>query len=267
MRQTPTEKDKALTMLTPLSRRNRAGAVLRREEKVESQIREALTLDAARLVARARINCDRSPDYMQEECLIYLIRECHKKDDWLLGDQLGEVLFRRCKKWINDRARAALDPAYVEDCIGEVLLNLSELILERGDRGDFAQIRFWKFLKRLTIESIKKHLRLQRTDLKASPIEETHGEDDDESPPPLQVKDMSVIPADNSVIYREGLNRLKEPIRQAYILRHYYRWLIESDDPCEPSISSHFNVTAKTVGNWLRRAEKILADWRGGTYE
>lgn len=267
MGQTSAENDEVLIMLTPLSRRNAAGALLRREKKVESQIGAALTLDTPQLVARARISDERSPDFLQEECLVYLIRECHRKDDWQLGDMLGDVLFRRCRKWINDRVRAALDPAYVDDCIGEVLLNLSEMILERGDRGDFAQVRFWKFLKRLTIESIKRHLRVHRTDLKAIPIDETSSEDDDESSPPLQVKDRSVIPADRLVVYREGLNRLKEPLRQAYILRHYYRWQIESDDPCEPSISRHFNVTAKTVGNWLRRAEKILDEWRGGKYE
>jgi DNA-directed RNA polymerase specialized sigma24 family protein len=262
-RQTHSEMDNTLTIVTPLSRRNRAGAILHRDERVELQIEAALMLDTSRLVARARITEESAPDFLREECLVYLIRDCHRSGDWQLGDILGEVVFRRCKKWINDRVRAALNPAYVDDCIGDVLLNLSEMILEQSDRGDFAQVRFWKFLKRLTIESIKKHLKVQRNDLKSCPIEEVDGEDGEGPSPPLQVSDRSVIPADHLMIYHEGLSQLKEPLRQAFILRHYYGWQIESNDHCEPSISRHFNVTAKTIGNWLRRAEKTLDDWRG----
>src|SRR5262245_26563515 len=153
MRRIHTEKDETLTTVIPLTRRNRAGAVLRRDDKVESQIGATLSFDSPQLVARARITDERSPDFLREECLVYFIRDCRRRDDWQLGDMLGDVLFRRCKKWINDRVHAALEPAYVDDCIGEVLLNLSEMILEQGDRGDFAQVRFWKFLKRLTVES------------------------------------------------------------------------------------------------------------------
>jgi len=59
----------------PLTRRNRQGSVYERTEAVEERIRFALCLKPAAMIEQARIRDYKAPNYLQEECLVYLIRE------------------------------------------------------------------------------------------------------------------------------------------------------------------------------------------------
>jgi len=49
-----------------------------------------------------------------------------------------------------------------------------------------------------------------------------------------------------------------------FVLRHYEGWPIEDKDPSVPTISRHFQRTPRTIRNWMREAENVLAAWRGG---
>ena len=62
----------------PLTRTNSNGDVYQRHSVVDRQIQEALALYAEELHKRAAIGDDRSPDFLKEETLVYLIRHYHK---------------------------------------------------------------------------------------------------------------------------------------------------------------------------------------------
>src|SRR4051794_34848011 len=98
----------------PLTHRNRAGAVYRREPTVDAQIERALALTPAQLADHARLMDRECPEYLQEEALVSLIREYHRRDDRPVVGALTEALIHRCAKFINNRLQA-LGSEPVED--------------------------------------------------------------------------------------------------------------------------------------------------------
>ncbi len=66
-----------------------------------------------------------------------------------------------------------------------------------------------------------------------------------------------------ALLYREALALLDEPMRTAFVLRHYEGWPIEDRDETVPTISRYFNKTPRTIRNWMTTAEQALAAWRG----
>ena len=66
----------------------------------------------------------------------------------------------------------------------------------------------------------------------------------------------------DNILIQAAMSQLKEPLRSAYLLRHYYGWQIENQDPNVQTISWRFNKTPRTIRNWLNKAEKCLEAWR-----
>jgi DNA-directed RNA polymerase specialized sigma24 family protein len=253
-----------LAAVAPLTRRNAAGLLLERDEAVTKPIADALGLDDSELIERARVSIVDSPRYLQEECLAYFIRDCRRRGDTWLGEQLAEILVGRCSRFINSRARAALSGAYAEDCIGDILYALAKQLLAPDDRSDYAQVRFWVFLDRIVIGAVRVQLRALRRDRRLVSIGEEAS--DDESSIPLRLADTMTPPPDRLAVASEGLATLEEPFRQAFVLRHYCGWPI-GGDASHPSISGHFGVKPRTIQNWLRKAETRLEAWRGGDHD
>ena len=58
----------------PLTRNNKDGVVYQRSPQVDKQIKSALGLDPKELVRRSSMKERKSPDFLKEETLVYLIR-------------------------------------------------------------------------------------------------------------------------------------------------------------------------------------------------
>src|SRR6266566_2712733 len=147
----------------PLTHCNSTGEVYQRTAAVHWQIEVALMLASSQVVERARIADDDSPDYFQEECLVYLIREfCRRGDERLVND-LSAILIDRCKNMIYGRLQV-LGQQGVEDAFNDVILDLFAPILDlSSDRGDFLQVRFGLVLQRLIIGVYNRHIRRIKT--------------------------------------------------------------------------------------------------------
>jgi len=64
-------------------------------------------------------------------------------------------------------------------------------------------------------------------------------------------------------LIRDALSRIDEPFRSAFLLRHYFDWPVEDQDPAVRTISRHFGKDPRTIRNWLKKAEESLQTWRG----
>ncbi len=262
----------ASVQVQPLTRCNSAGEVYQRLASVQSQITATLTLTSSQLIERAQISDDQSPDYFQEECLVYLIREFHRRNDARTVNDLTELLIRRCQRTISGRL-LAFGLESVEDAVRDVIADLLDRILNlKNDRGDFLQVRFGLALKSLVIGVYRKYLaRAEEAEniVPLSCIAGYESEDDDEMQPVVELDDMvdSSISVEQRVLYREGLSILKEPYRRAFILRYYDGWQVEAKDPSVPTLSRYFGRTPRTIRSWLTYAEDILQRWRGEQYE
>ena len=72
---------------------------------------------------------------------------------------------------------------------------------------------------------------------------------------------------DDLAMIGQALGRLPPQLRQVFLLRHYFLVKIGSDDQAsagdgEPTIARQFRCTGRTVRNWLKQADKLLAEFR-----
>jgi hypothetical protein len=218
----------------------------------------------AALVERARIQDYQAADYLQEECLVYLIREYHREGQCALVDDLSAVLIERvtriagAKLWTLGRELAG-------EAFADVVAGLFPAIVDlESDAADFAQVRFRVYVERLATSDYRRyHRRVEEAALFAD------GEDD----ATVSVEDHPDLDGDaveDAVIVRgeldealPGLAVIDELHRTAFILRHYGRWPIEHRDPDIPTISRHFDRDPRTIRNWLKKAEQALEALRG----
>ena len=263
----------ACVQVQPLTHCNSAGEVYQRIASVQRQIEAALTLTSSQLIERAQLSDDQVPDYFQEECLVYLIREFHRRGDEPIVNDLSEILLRRCKSMTYGRLQA-LGLQAVDDAFSDVIWDLFTRILDlESDRGDFLQVRFGLALKSLIIGVYNQYVRGMKKEAEYTvPLssiagyEPEGGDDVRNSAQPGDVADPS-ISMEQRLLYREGLGSLEEPYRTAFILRYYEEWQIEAKDASEPTLSRYFGRTPRTIRTWLMQAEQMLERWRGEQYE
>jgi hypothetical protein len=256
--------------LEPLTRRNKAGELYRRLEVVEIQIHAALGLDPVALYARAKISDRTAADYLENECLAYLVRDAFLRGDHERFSTLASILLRRCVPWL----RAALVQLGVQeerdlDQLSYKLVSgmITDLTSDDG-RGDFFQVRFGAALKKdlwNLAEHYKRSVRRARRHVSLSDPVGTEGEGDDES----AIVRTDVIPSREDVggsieariDMAKALASIHDPRhRQAWIM-YNDGWQIAAKDPAEPTISKKFGVTDRTVRLWLRQAEAELKAW------
>ena len=256
----------------PLTHTNAAGDVYQRLAVVDVQIQAALSLDRGALRRRSQITDKGSPDFLKEECLVYLIRHYHGAGNRDCVNDLSKSLLSRCATWINGQLSSLGDEATTEG-YSDVVKSLFERILELGsDRGDFLQVRFWLYLKKLTVQAYSKQLKQLDIQQDCIPLTSLAGNDGGDADAlthkgreqaPSTLTTCTVESEEIEELIHEALSQLEEPLRSAYLLRHHKGWLIEHQDPTVRTISRHFNKTPRTIRNWLARAEERLAEWRG----
>ena len=250
----------------PLTRRNAAGQVYQRLAVVDRQIKEALGLDDEELRSHLEVRDEKSPAFLKEESLVYLIRHHHGAENRNFVNDLAECLLKRCATWIDGKLRG-LRTDLMEDGNSGVVAELFERILNlASDRGDFLQVRFWMGIERITVNVFRKQVTQFDT--------ESSGDYDQITIDDLTQRGAVVVPtasagrpveseAVDNVLIEAALHQLEEPIRSAYLLRHHKDWPIEDKDPAVQTISRHFGKTPRTIRNWLSKADEILEAWRG----
>lgn len=253
--------------LQPLTRRTKDSALYRRSEEVDQQIRSALSMTPEALVGRAHIANKDSPDYLKEECLVYLIRESHRSGQRVMVNALAEILIERCASHIDVKLRT-LRPEVAEEAFQDVISSMFDVILDlNSDRGDFLQVRFWRNLELRIINAFNRSVGQQRRAAKNVPLSSLTGQEiapsDDESlsTSSQELRDTTLT-ADELALCKDALNTVDEPYRTAFILHHYHGWPIESIDSTALTISRYFNKTPRTIRNWLAKAEGALLNWR-----
>lgn len=251
----------------PLTRRYAdTGALYERLPEVETQVRRALALEEAMLVAEMEHDY-KSPAHIKDETLCYLIRERMRAGRHEGANTIAEVLLHRHAWTIRRRiGRGGVDERHREDCLGEIVSQLlAELYDVDSDRSDFAQIRFGLFFEKLSNTVISRFRKLQQRERQAESVIPKQDDKTEEIDLLDTLADERALSAEERVLTRDALAYLPDDLREPFLLRYFDGWQIESDSPTEPSISRHLNVTPRTVRNRLRDAEANLRRWREGT--
>ena len=255
-------------LIRPLTRTSeQTGLPYRRDNAVEMQIASALTMKPEALAERAKLPDVSGPEYLKEECLVYLIREYHMGGHDALVSELSAELLRRSDRMIRAKLQK-LGVERFEEANDEIVEMLFSRILDfRSDRGDYFQVRYWLFLKRLLADVYSKHLELlKRAANEVSPGWVYGSEPDSEETGTQYVAPVAAggLSAEERVLVSDALGRLGEPYKTLIVLRYYEDWPVESEDEGVMTISRYFDKTPRTIRNWLATASSRLQAWQEG---
>jgi DNA-directed RNA polymerase specialized sigma24 family protein len=262
-----------------LTRKRRNGQTLVRSAAVEAEIRSVLQLAAAEILRRATTEPEGSEKYLSPECLVYLVRDAHRRNDEAMLWALWNVLAARASSFVESRLRTLGGP-YDDDGVDAVIHNMAIAIFDlEADRGDFFQVSFWTTIQRRTIDEFRRQVRLAKEDRKhtsfdALPGEEAHPPETDDEHDSEAIVDWASeshnaledlvgdeLDVATTIRIEIALSTLPERVRQAFVL-HVEGWPIESSNPNDTTISTMLGRTPRQVRNYLKEAKERLNKWR-----
>ena len=274
-------------VLPPLTRNG-----YERTAETEAHIHAALSLSRSALVKRAQVRDKDHALFMGEEALVFLIRHYHLVGDAFVVEQLSEMLVRRItgpiKSWLWE---VGFRPDDEDDAMSEACQEAIVRLFGGGparddgqrreggvldlvsDKSDYAQVRFWVFLKRRTIEAsrlvgVARGRRAKGIDIADIAGHAPSGEAESSGEAPRDDWDdfspwQTLAQQHEEDALRSGVRSLPNsplPLRDVTRLRYFDGWRIESGDEGAVTLSSHFDKTPRTIRSWLRKAEEKLGD-------
>lgn len=253
----------------PLTRSTK-GMLYARPPEVEGQLEELLHASADEQLARVKTADENSAQYVVHECLVYLVREAALAEDSDRYHALAAVMLKHVTRGI-ERKLWALGVANddVEDVYQEVVSAMMTSILE-GPSGEYFQVRFHSALYRQLLKSYDQYARRRRRakyekslDAPEQKTDDREGERAATFGEQLESREDVATDVERRLLISVALEAISDPRhRKAFVLHHFYGWQIESTDPDEASLSELFDRTPRMVRNWLRTADRQLAEWR-----
>lgn len=219
-------------------------------------------LEQAALMERVHVRDREHERFLEEECLVYLLREYSPEEaNRRLVDDIFEELRARTEKFLRFELRA-LDAERKEDAWQDVMDALYTKITGPDDLGDFAQVNFRSFLAAKVSDVRRRYLKQQNRDNRNVAPAWAHGsepvgelEQDDKYPEPATEGDLG-----EDMMNQELLNALSADDRRLIELR-LLGLPIEDQDPSVPTISKYFGVTPRTINNRLRALQRFTLEW------
>lgn len=253
------QKTKKTPTVRPLTRRN-----YKRTELTQQQICNGLSLSATELIMRAQQRDKTAADQLTEETLVYFIRQADRAADRKTRDALIRELLDRCNVYFRSQFRGRTKEER-EDLQGAVITALVKDLLDTGDCGDFMEVRFWLYLKRKSI-SANNAMGQHANDIESL---DTVYSDDTKSGGGTKLDtlaDERLGPEDLAML-AEAIATLPLKLRKVFLLRHYVGMNIGEDNPVDDppnkvTLAQHYNCTGRTIRNWLKEAEALLAPFR-----
>lgn len=249
------------TQIKPLSKRKvDTEELYSRRAEVERQIGKTITF-TSKEISDLLSNKDRnSAGYVFDETLVYLLREARIQNDDLAIESLYPELNRRIWRLLRKFYKYFREQADFEDFGQKVEMGIIEKILNVAlDCADYAQVNFGDFV--MTQANTAWRGNLSRIKKEQDLFHSERNDEKDEGTPEIQFESKDISP-EEKLILREGIGNLPDHIRDVAVLI-LDGWQIESKVETQPTISKFYNVSSRTIRNWLKEARDILAGYEG----
>lgn len=271
--------DEWLRTVCPLTHVRKGGGRYARDPAVEAEIASTLRVPPRQLIHRAKVRDRQASDFLREETLVYFIRAYQAAGEQEIVIALTNALLARCAKWITRRLGALglrrhhIDEAYIE-VIRIVVGAITDLA---SDRGDFYQVRFARALKFKVLTAYNTQLReveRERQHVRFPSTAESVGEElEDREPAQTPFSPELADPsrpdddlldvekrAEQRGLLEQVLSAIRTPKhREAFVLHRLEGWQITAENPGQPCLMRHFGKSAKTIYNWIQKAEADIA--------
>lgn len=254
-----TARETNSTEIKPLTKKTETGGVYRRRPDAELQIEKILTLEKPQILGMLGGNKRRDEaGYLLDETIVYLLRE--RRDDDFFVETLYAELNRRIWKLLRAFYRKFNHPEDFEDFGQMIEMALIKNIFNlETDAGEYAQVNFGDYVVQTATFAWYARLKKTEREKQIFEIERADGDDAVETKSDENRFVSTEMSQEEKMILRARLAALPENIRNAAILHYLDGWQIESKDAKEPTVSKLFNVSSRTIRNWLTEARAILA--------
>lgn len=256
-----TERAGNSTDVKPLTKRTReTGELYTRRSDAEFQIGKVLSLENEQIFEFIENRQRDSVGYLLDETIIYLMRE--RKDDALFVETLYAELNRRIWKLLLKFRGKFNNEADFEDFGQKIEMEIIKKIFDfNSDAGDYAQVNFGQYV--VTVAKVIWRGRLANV-IRENEIFETEREDEEDDIKTDENRFVSnEITTEEKMILQARLAELPKNLCAVAVLHYLDGWQIESKDERQPTISRLFNVSSRTIRNWLAQAREILAAQEG----
>jgi RNA polymerase sigma factor (sigma-70 family) len=202
-----------------------------------------------------------SEDYLFDETLVYLLREAKNENNHSLLQTLYLELNRRMWRLMKRFYKNFTNHADFEDFGQAVETAIIKKIFDtNSDSADYAQVNFGDFVvTQAKVLWRGKLVRIGREN-EIFQTERAAEEQDEQNEDRFTLKEIST---EKLLLVKEAIAKLPPNIRAVAILHYLDGWQIESKDEKLPTISKQFNVSSRTIRNWLGEARRMLAGYEG----
>lgn len=239
----------------PLTKKIRvSGELYCRRPEVEVQITEVLMLSNAEILERKKTRSKDAAGYLLDETIVHLIRNNDPESDFvneLFGELSARVaLLSKTDKYFKIKNEDA------DELLQTACFYLVKQLFSETDIGDFAEVRFGKYISSFLNGERKKLLVSYNRDAKNQELDEPNEEGHDFELPSGEPT------IEDAMIIASMIDELPEKTRiAAALIADGFQ--IESKDPDEPTVSKIMKVSSRTIRNWMDDARKSLTT--GGT--
>lgn len=226
-----------------------------REPEVETQITRLLDCPSDSLWRQAQQSDHHADGWIQEETLVYFLRQYQRRNDPDTAWKLAEILMERSSKFIRRQIACwkSLTQDNQDECIRDVTEQMILDLFNDGPNCEFWEIRFWLCLKRRILNRVQKYRRQREFEV---PSVMTDNEDNAyEADRDRRFADTATLSPQMRAEINAALAILKENERTAFVLFYYEEWP-------QQEIARRLGVTDRTVRNLLMKAEERLKKWR-----
>ena len=281
-------------MVAPLRKRSKGGKRYKRRPEVEQELERLEKLGLPEVVARARAGEQKGKPTLSSEALVHILRRevrLARPDGRTQGpiDALVSILIARCEV-ILKRRLWGYDELAREEMTEAVVNRLVDDIYEDGDKADYAEINFNHWLARNRTDAMRKHARkaarvkqlgeavenLEENEAQLvtedQPTEASHESSPERLYSLKEERERANLPSiiEHAQFSPDELHRIADVVMQAKLpadvlyafVAHNLGMKVESQDAEEHTLVKHFDVSEKTIRNWIERAEKALEEIR-----
>lgn len=234
-----------------------------REPNVEAQVQALLALPRNLFWQRVRngpipgtTEAHGTTGRIAEETLVCILRHWSRSEH--LQDQehaweIAEILVERSNGYIYQHISTwKLAPQHIEECMRDLQVQMLQDLFNESRGTEFWEIRFWLCLKRRLLNTIRHYRILTENEVNADDSQDDEGNSVNFFD---KVANSTSMSPQLIAEARQALRQLPDLVCKAFLLYHYY-------DFSQEEIAEHFQVTDRTVRNWLTRAHQKFKEWR-----
>ncbi len=224
------------------------------EPEVTKQVNELIGTSKSLFWATVGLMDSSAQDYLRHETLVCLIRDRVINNEIQEAWKILEILTARMKRpiarsldrWIS------LSRDQLEQLSEAIVVRMYETCLSTKPVDEFWEIRFKLCLDRMIIDEARKRLKINSILADPSNMigEERSGPDQLDD-----VVDKGTISLEQRAELRLAILSLPDIYAKVIYLFYFESWT-------ETEIAKRLEMSTRTVGNYKRRAEKLLMEWR-----